>query len=121
VGYCLLIRGDAAASALTWLEQEPIGFLRYAGKAIALHQLGRHEEAAKELTLLQEDSGDSAAYQYAQIHAQWGETGQALDWLQKALELHDPGAMNMRIDGFLDPLRQEPRFRELLQVGGFTD
>jgi TolB-like protein len=121
MGYCLLIRGDAAADALTWLEQEPIGFIRYSGRAIALQQLGRKDEAAREMALLHEDSGDSAAYQYAQIYAQWGEAGQALDWLQKALDTHDPGTLIMRIDGFLNSLRQEPRFRELLQAGGFAD
>ena len=121
MGYCLLNQGDGDEQALTWLAQEPIGFIRYTGNAIALHRLGRHEQAANELKLLQADSGASAAYQYAQIHAQWGENGQALDWLQKALDVHDPGVLLMGIDRFLDPLRQEPRFQELLQAGGLAD
>lgn len=121
MGYCLLIRGDGATQALTWLSREPVGFIRYSGQAIALHQLGRQQEAARELALLHEDSGDSAAYQYAQIHAQWGETGQALDWLQNALELRDPGMITMGIDHFLDPLRQEPRFQALLKEMGLAD
>jgi tetratricopeptide (TPR) repeat protein len=121
MGYCLLNQKDGAEQALTWLAQEPIGFIRYTGNAIALHRLGRHKDAARELTLLQEDSGEAAAFQYAQIHAQWGETGQALDWLQKALDVHDPGVLLMGIDHFLDPVRQEPRFQELLQQAGLAD
>ena len=121
MGYCLLNQGDAGEQALTWLAQEPIGFIRYTGNAIALHRLGRLDAAANELKLLQADSGDSAAYQYAQIHAQWGENEQALDWLQNALDVHDPGVLLMGIDHFLDPLRQEPRFQELLKAGGLAD
>lgn len=121
MGYCLLNQGDGAEQALTWLAQEPVGFIRYTGNAIALHRLGRHEEAANELKLLQADSGDSAAYQYAQIHAQWGENGQALDWLQNALDVHDPGVLLMGIDRFLDPLRQEPRFQALMKEAGLAD
>jgi len=121
MGYCLLNHGDADEQALAWLSQEPLGFIRYTGNAVALHRLGRHKEAAKELKLLQEESGDSAAFQYAQIHAQWGETGQALDWLQKALDVHDPGVLLMGIDRLLDPLRQEPRFQELLKEAGLAD
>jgi TolB-like protein/tetratricopeptide (TPR) repeat protein len=121
MGYCLLNQGDAGEQALTWLAQEPIGFIRYTGNAIALHRLGRLDDAANELKLLQADSGDSAAYQYAQIHAQWGEKEQALDWLQNALDVHDPGVLLMGIDHFLDPLRQEPRFQDLLQAGGLAD
>ncbi len=121
MGYCLLNQGDATEQALKWLAQEPIGFIRFTGNAIALHRLGRYEEAANELKLLQADSGDAAAYQYAQIHAQWGENGQALDWLQNALEVHDPGVLLMGIDHFLDPLRHEFRFQELLKAAGLAD
>jgi thioredoxin-like negative regulator of GroEL len=121
MGYCLLNQGEGDEQALTWLAQEPIGFIRLTGNAIALHRLGRHAEAAEELKLLQADSGAAAAYQYAQIHAQWGENEAALDWLQKALDTKDPGVLNMGIDHFLDPLRQEPRFQELLKAAGLAD
>lgn len=121
MGYCLLLHGGDAADALTWLSQEPIGFLRYTGQAIALRRLGRRDEAEQQLALLHEDSADSAAYQYAQIHAQWGEPETALDWLQKALDTHDPGALNMGNDHFLDPIRQQPRFQGLMQQSGLAD
>jgi serine/threonine-protein kinase len=121
MGYCLLQRGDEAEEALTWLAQEPIEFIRHTGTAVALHRMGRREEAARELALFQENSGDASAFQYAQIHAQWGESGQALDWLQKALDTKDPGALNMGIDHFLDPVRQQPRFQDLLQQAGLAD
>jgi hypothetical protein len=55
--------------------------------------------------------GDGAAYQYAEIYTQWHQQGAALDWLDKALRLRDPGLVYLRIDPLLDPVRKEPRFR----------
>jgi len=121
VGYCLLMHGGDPEEALNWVSQEPVGFLRFTGEAIALQRLGRKAEAEEQLALLQEDSGNSAAYQYAQIHAQWGETATALDWLQTAIDTHDPGALNMGNDSFLDPIRQDPRFAEQLHQIGLDD
>jgi tetratricopeptide (TPR) repeat protein len=57
--------------------------------------------------------GDSAAYQYGEIYAQWGDLPAALDWLEKALRLRDPGLVILRTDPLLDPLRNEPRFQAI--------
>jgi hypothetical protein len=59
------------------------------------------------------DIGDSAAYQYAEIYAQWGDTSKALDWLEVAYRLPDPGIGTLRVDTLVDPLRKEPRFQEI--------
>jgi hypothetical protein len=37
----------------------------------------------------------------------------ALTWLETGYRTRDAGLLNMKIDRLLDPLRQEPRFREL--------
>jgi TolB-like protein len=115
MAYCLLIRGGDAAEALHWLEQEPVGFVRGTGKAIALHRLGRQQEAEQELSAMMGDYGDTASYQYAQVYAQWNQIDTALDWLRKAVEVHDPGILGAGADHLLDPLRQEARFQALLQ------
>jgi len=57
--------------------------------------------------------GDASAYQYATIYAQWGNRVQALDWLETALRLRDPGLVQLKTDPLLDPLRQEPRFKAI--------
>ena len=59
--------------------------------------------------------GDSGGYQYAEIHAQWGENKAALDWLEKAMRLRDPGLASLRADPLMDPLRKEPRFQAVLR------
>jgi tetratricopeptide (TPR) repeat protein len=81
--------------------------------ALAYDKLGHHADAEAALTRLRALQGDNAAYQYAEIFAQWGKPDQALDWLETALRLRDPGLYSTRVDPLLDPLRKEPRFQAI--------
>jgi hypothetical protein len=47
------------------------------------------------------------------VYAQWGDRAQALEWLETALRLRDPGLEMLKTDPLLDPLRQEPRFQAI--------
>jgi TIR domain len=62
---------------------------------------------------LRADGGDSNAYQYATIYAQWGDRAKALEWLEVAWRLQDPGLEELKIDPLMDPLRQEARFQAI--------
>jgi len=55
------------------------------------------------------------AYQYATIYAQWGDRAKALEWLETAWRLRDPGLALLRTDPLLDPLRKEPRFQAMMR------
>jgi TolB-like protein len=79
--------------------------------AVVYEKLGRHAEAEAVLTKLQAALGDAAAYQYATIYAQWGNRAEALEWLDTAMRLRDPGLNFLKIDPLMDPLRKEPRFK----------
>jgi hypothetical protein len=57
----------------------------------------------------------------AGIYAQWGDRQRALDWLEKALRSRDSGPEIIRIDPLMDPLRNEPRFRAVVQALRFPD
>jgi TolB-like protein/Tfp pilus assembly protein PilF len=81
--------------------------------AVAYEKLGRHAEARALLDKYKSAQGDAGAYQYAQINTQWGDLPAALDWLEKALRLRDPGLVILRTDPLLDPLRKEPRFQAI--------
>ena len=59
------------------------------------------------------DMGDSAAYQYATIYAQWGNRAKALESLDTAWRLRDSGLVYLKTDPLLDPLRKEPRFQAI--------
>ena len=81
--------------------------------AVVYDKLGRHADAEAELSKLSPTMGDAAAYQYATIYAQWGNRPKALEWLETALRLRDPGLENLKTDPLLDPLRKEPRFKAI--------
>jgi len=54
-------------------------------------------------------------YPLAMGCAYLGESGTALDWLEKAFEARDPGLTVLRVDPRCDPLSSEPRFQALLR------
>jgi hypothetical protein len=70
-------------------------------------------DAKAALAKLQSIAGDSAAYQYAGIYASWGQSAEALRWLQQAYRLHDPGLLEIRADHLLDPIRSTPEYKNL--------
>jgi len=83
--------------------------------AVVYDKLGRHAEAEAELAQLQAGNGNDAAYQYAQIYAQWGDRPKALEWLETTMRLRDPGLRELKTDPLMDPLRKEPRFQAAMR------
>ena len=89
--------------------------------SLIYYKLGRRADAEAMLSKLKAPLGDAAAYQYATIYAQWGNRAQALEWLETALRLRDPGLQDLKTDPLLDPLRKEPRFLEIERELKFPD
>jgi TolB-like protein/Flp pilus assembly protein TadD len=89
--------------------------------AVVYEKLGRRSDADLVLTAFQKASGDSAAYQYATIYAQWGNSGKALEWLETALRVRDPGLEFIKTDPLMDLLRKEPRFQAIERVLNFPN
>ena len=88
--------------------------------AIVYDKLGRHADAEAELAQLKA-SGDAVAYQYAAIYAQWGNRAKALEWLETAMRLRDPGLVFLKTSALMDPLRKEPRFQAIMRALKFPD
>lgn len=49
-------------------------------------------------------------------YAQWGDTPQALHWLEVACKLRDSGLSDLPSDPLLDPIRGEPRFLKVAHL-----
>ena len=81
--------------------------------AVTYDKLARRPDAEAVLAKLRAVYGDASAYQYATIYAQWGNRAKALEWLETALRLRDPGLVQLTTDPLLDPLRKEPRFQAI--------
>ncbi len=112
---CWLMHHDEYTKAIEWYEKEPLEFLRDTGLAIAYNKLGQQDRAQQSLDNLIELNGEDASYQYGQIYAQWGQPEKALDHLQHAWEIRDPGFILLKMDRFLDPIRDEPAFIPLME------
>jgi len=81
--------------------------------ALVYHAIGNPKAADSEVQQLLAISGDSDAFRYAEIYAQWGDTAKALQWLRTAEKLSDPSLPNLKTAWLLDPIRNAPEFRAL--------
>ena len=81
--------------------------------AVTYEKLGRHADALAMLAKVQTENGEALPYYYAMVHAQWGNKGKALEWLETAYRLRDSNLDSLKVDPFIDPLRQEPRFQAI--------
>jgi hypothetical protein len=81
--------------------------------------LGDLAAAREALAQLESELGDRVLYQQAQVHAQWGDREAAIVRLERALAIGDSGLIYLRNDPLLDPLRDDPRFKKLLNGIGF--
>lgn len=58
-------------------------------------------------------------YEIALIYAGLGDTNNAFEWLERSFGSRDKGMTYLRIDPCLDPLRADPRLRDLMRRVGF--
>ena len=116
VGNCWLFHKGDYEKAIDLFEKEPVKFISLTGKAIAYDKLDQQDKAQQYLDELIDAFGDQASYQHAQIYAQWGEIEKSLDALERAWEIRDTGFVLINMDTHLDPIRDQPRFKALLEI-----
>ena len=92
---------------------------RLVGESVLYSRQRNRAASDAALRRVQQVNGDSAHYQYAEIHAQRGEKEEALASLDRAWEFRDPGLAYMKADRWLSPLRSDPRFASLLKKMNF--
>jgi TolB-like protein/Tfp pilus assembly protein PilF len=117
-GYAHLKLGEVEAAQASCVIP-PVNYVNQACLAIAYYRLKRPAEAMEQRAALKASLGESASYQMAEIHAQWGEPAVALDWLETGYRVRDSGMVLLRVDQFMDPLRKEPRFQEIYRKLNF--
>ena len=89
--------------------------------AMIYDKLGRHTEAEAMLARVRAIAGDRFAEGYADIYAQWGDIGRALDWLETAMRNRDPYLAYTKVNFFFDPLHNEPRFQAIERALKFPE
>jgi hypothetical protein len=87
--------------------------------AVAYHFLNRPPDATANFAKVRSALGDTATFQYAQINASWGRKAEALTWLVSAYRLRDSGPSSLKVDRLLDPIRNEPPFKDIKRKSNF--
>jgi serine/threonine-protein kinase len=100
-------------------ESEPDSWHRLAFEAVVAARQGDRATALARVQRLKQLFADGASYQFAEIHAQLGEKDAAFDALDHAWQIKDGGLVALRIDPWVDPLRGDTRFTDLIRKAGF--
>ncbi len=102
------------------LQKDPTNqvFLRFAGLAYA--KAGRRQEAEQIISRYREMAKTHyvMSYHIAVIYAALGDKDKAFAELEKAFEEHDYLLPRINVEPFLDPLRDDPRFKDLARRMG---
>ena len=117
-----LILGDALLLLGRPVEAKPqyevIGAdnpFRLSSLALLAARTGDPAGAERTIGQLKQQAGAAASFQYAEIYAQLGEKDQAFAELSNAAVAPDPGLIYLKVDPFLDPIRNDPRYAALLR------
>jgi len=114
LGDCLLLTGRLDQAATVYAQAAPPYPSRILGEAIIAAKKGDKAGSDAGLARIRETFGDMADYRTAQLLAQRDETAAALAALGRAVAVKDPGVIALPTDPFVDPLRNEARFRQLV-------
>lgn len=120
LGDIALIEGRYEEARRHFLD-EPSAVSRLRGLAIAEARLSDEGAAQEQFAELVDKYGRNSLYQQAQVLAQWGRRDEAISALEQALAAGDPGLVQAFGDPFLDPVRQDARFRVILTRLGFEE
>ena len=119
LGVALMDAGKFDQAMAEFRKLPPDYLFRLLGESILFERQGNRSASDAAFKRAQQVHGDSAHYQYADIHAQRGEKNEAFASLDRAWEFKDPGLAYMKSDRFLDPLRSDPRYSALLAKMNF--
>jgi len=102
-------------------EMKPDHWESWLCLALTFEKLGRRLESDAQIKRLTEWPDNLLAYQLAEVYAQRGDRTRALEWLDTAMRVRDPGFRRLKTDPLMDPLRNEPRFQAVMRELRFPD
>ena len=112
----VLLEGDPER-ALELLDNEAADGHQAAGRALVYQSMGDTERAREQLETLIA-LGNRWTYEIAEVYAYLGDADEAFAWFDRAIERRDASLAATVTDPFLDGIRDDPRFDELLRKLG---
>jgi TolB-like protein/tetratricopeptide (TPR) repeat protein len=113
LGHAFLMLGRTKEAALAFANQSP------AFEALLAAKSGRRDIALAKLMELKQRYGDMTNFAHARIYALLGDKDAAFAALNRAWEFRDAGLLDIKVDAYLDPLRNDPRYTALVKMVGF--
>src|SRR4029077_12277161 len=113
---------EAIAELQKAVELSEGGAGQLAALGYACATANRRAEALEILEKLKERSREQYVppAMVAGVLSALGEKDQAMTWLEKAVEEHDPWITGLKVAPMFDPLRSDPRFQDLLHRVGLS-
>ncbi|MGH9812504.1 MAG: protein kinase domain-containing protein [Candidatus Acidiferrales bacterium] len=111
---------EAAENAVKFSGGNP-GYVARLGRAYGL--AGRRQEAQEILGQLNRRAGAEYVREtrMAELYLAMGDKRQALTWLERGYQEREVGMVGIKVDPLWDPLRDDPRFQELLRRMNFPE
>lgn len=113
IGNSYLMLG-AFDQALAEYGLETNSLIAIPGRAIIAHRQSDFAKSKAMFADLVEEYGDNSLYQQTQIFAQWGDLDGAFTTLDRAYAESDSGLVYLLNDPFLEPIRTDVRYKNLL-------
>lgn len=113
LGYHLVTSNRFDEARAEFRRVPPDNVFRMTAEGVMHARENDHDASNAVLERMQRLFGETANYQYAQVYAQQGAIERAFDSLRSALRTRDPGLNMIRADPWIDPLRQDPRFKAI--------
>lgn len=114
IAECLTMMNRPAEAKTEYAKLPADDPFRLTGEAIIAARARDLGGAERIIARMRETFGDAASYQYAEIHAQAGNTDLAFAELDNAVRAKDPGLTSLKSDPWLDPILRDPRYAALL-------
>ncbi len=111
----ILLLERRPAEALAAAERNTDEGRRLQASALALHDLGRLDDARRALESLISGYQRTYAYQIAEVYSWFGMRDQAFEWLERAFAQRDAGLRALKYSVLLRSLHGDARFSALLE------
>jgi tetratricopeptide (TPR) repeat protein len=110
----VLLREGDYDRALALLENENADGHQAAGRALVYQAMGETTLANEQLEILIA-LGERWTFELAEVSAYLGDADMAFEWLDRAIDRSDQSLQGVLTTPFLDSLRDDPRFDEVLE------
>ncbi len=113
-----IMRGDYD-KAVEFAAREPVEWVRDMYDVLLIGRGENSEEFQAAARAYEKKYGLPNSFQLAEIYGSVGDVDNAIKWLEKCHEVHDPGIMWLQNSNFLESARNDPRWPRMVALAGF--